>query len=226
MYVNVKDTAKLLSVSEKTVYRWIKRSLVPTYKVHGSYRFKRAELLDWATSKRRHVIEEPFETTQGEKEPLPSLTDSLSAGGIIYRVAGNNRDEVLADAVNHLRMPDEIDLKMLKRMLLIREELSSTGIGDGIALPHPRNALLEHLIRAKVNICFLENPVEFAALDGKSVHTLIIVVSPSLRIQLHLLSLLHLVLRDPALRQMLATQPGREEVIEAIQTAERQLASV
>ncbi|MDD2556968.1 MAG: PTS sugar transporter subunit IIA [Desulfuromonas sp.] len=225
MYVNVKETAKLLSVSEKTVYRWIKRNLVPTYKVHGSYRFKRAELLDWATSKRRNVIEEPFEITQGEKEPLPSLADSISAGGIIYRVAGNNRDEVLADAVNHLRMPDEADLKMLKQVLLIREELSSTGIGDGIALPHPRNAILEHLIRAKVNICFLEHPVEFAALDGKLVHTLIIVVSPSLRIQLHLLSLLHMVLRDSALRKMLATQPRRDEVIKAIRTAEKKLLS-
>ncbi len=226
MYVNVKETAKLLSVSEKTVYRWIKRSLVPTYKVHGSYRFKRAELLDWATSKRRNVIEEPFEITQGEKEPLPSLADSIRAGGIIYRVAGNNRDEVLADAVNHLRMPDEIDLKILKRMLLIREELSSTGIGDGIALPHPRNAILEHLLRAKVNICFLEHPVEFSALDGKPVHTLIIVVSPSLRVQLHLLSMLHLVLRDPTLRQMISSQPGRDEVIEAIHTAEKNLISV
>ncbi|MFA5699824.1 MAG: PTS sugar transporter subunit IIA [Desulfuromonas sp.] len=225
MYVNVKETAKLLSVSEKTVYRWIKRNLVPTYKVHGSYRFKRAELLDWATSKRRNVIEEPFEITQGEKEPLPSLADSISAGGIIYRVVGNNREEVLADSVNHLRMPDEVDLKALKRVLLIREELSSTGIGDGIALPHPRNALLDHLLRAKVNICFLEHPIEFGALDGKPVHTLIIVVSPSLRIQLHLLSLLHLVLRDPALRQMLAAQPGRDEVIAAIQAAERNLVS-
>ncbi|MGM0416417.1 MAG: helix-turn-helix domain-containing protein, partial [Thermodesulfobacteriota bacterium] len=119
MYVNVKETARLLSVSEKTVYRWIKRNLVPTYKVHGSYRFKRAELLDWATSKRRHVIEEPFEISGREKEPLPKLADALNAGGIVYRVAGNSRDEVIADAVSHLRLPDEVDLEMLKKVLII-----------------------------------------------------------------------------------------------------------
>ncbi|MFO7830801.1 MAG: PTS sugar transporter subunit IIA [Desulfuromonadaceae bacterium] len=223
MYVNVKETARLLSVSEKTVYRWIKRNLVPTYKVHGSYRFKRAELLDWATSKRRHVIEEPFELCGREKEPLPKLADALNAGGIVYRVAGNSRDEVIADAVSHLRLPDEVDLEMLKKVLIIREELASTGIGDGIALPHPRNAVLDHLTRAKVNICFLEHPVEYGALDSKPVHTLIIVVSPSLRLQLHLLSVLQYILRDAALRQLLATQPGRDEVFAAIQDAENRI---
>lgn len=220
MYVNVKETAKLLSVSEKTVYRWIKRNLVPTYKVQGSYRFKRAELLDWATSKRRHVVEEPFEMSGREKEPLPKLFDALSAGGIVYRVAGNSRDEVIADAVSHLRLPDEVDLEMLKKVLIIREELASTGIGNGIALPHPRNAILDHLTRPKVNICFLEHPVEYGALDNIPVHTLIIVVSPSLRLQLHLLSVLNYILRDSDLREVLAAQPGRDEILTTIKDAE------
>jgi len=223
MYVNVKETARLLSVSEKTVYRWIKRNLVPTYKVHGSYRFKRAELLDWATSKRRHVNEEPFELSGREKEPLPKLADALNAGGIVYRVAGNSRDSAIADAVSHLRLPDEVDLEMLKKVLIIREELASTGIGDGIALPHPRNAVLDHLTRAKVNICFLEQPVEYGALDRKPVHTMIIVVSPSLRVQLHLLSVLHYILRDSDLREVLAAQPARDEVLAAIQNAEKRI---
>jgi PTS system nitrogen regulatory IIA component len=223
MYVNVKETAKLLSVSEKTVYRWIKRNLVPTYKVHGSYRFKRAELLDWATSKRRHVNEEPLETTPQEKEPLPKLADALNAGGIVYRVAGSTRNEVLTDAVNHLRLPDDVDLEMLKKMLIIREELASTGIGDGFALPHPRNAVLDHLTRAKVNICFLEQPVDYGAIDRKPIHTLIIVISPSLRVQLHLLSLLHYILRDADLRRTLAAQPGRDEIVGAIRDAEARI---
>jgi len=223
MYVNVKETAKLLSVSEKTVYRWIKRNLVPTYKVHGSYRFKRAELLDWATSKRRHVNEEPLETTPQEKEPLPKLADALNAGGIVYRVAGSSRNEVLTDAVNHLRLPDDVDLEMLKKMLIIREELASTGIGDGFALPHPRNAVLDHLTRAKVNICFLEQPVDYGAIDRKPIHTLIIVISPSLRVQLHLLSLLHYILRDADLRRTLAAQPGRDEIVGAIRDAEARI---
>jgi PTS system nitrogen regulatory IIA component len=223
MYVNVKETAKLLSVSEKTVYRWIKRNLVPTYKVHGSYRFKRAELLDWATSKRRHVNEEPLETTPQEKEPLPKLADALNAGGIVYRVAGSSRNEVLTDAVNHLRLPDDVDLEILKKMLIIREELASTGIGDGFALPHPRNAVLDHLTRAKVNICFLEHPVDYGAIDRKPVHTLIIVISPSLRVQLHLLSLLHYILRDADLRRTLAAQPCRDEIVGAIKDAEARI---
>ena len=149
MYATVKEAAKLLSVSEKTVYRWIKQGLVPTYKVQGSYRFNRAELLKWATSRRIGVSEESFEESDAETLPLPTLFAALEAGGVIYRIEGDTRDEMLAEVVAHLRLPDEVDRDSLSQMLIARENLSSTGIGKGIALPHPRNAALDHPPRAE-----------------------------------------------------------------------------
>ena len=51
MTLTVKDIARLLSVSEKTVYRWISQGQLPAYQVHEQYRFNRAEILEWATSR-------------------------------------------------------------------------------------------------------------------------------------------------------------------------------
>ena len=47
--ITVRDAARVLGVSEKTIYRWIDERELPVHRVHGQYRFNRAELLEWAT---------------------------------------------------------------------------------------------------------------------------------------------------------------------------------
>ncbi|MBE0596738.1 MAG: helix-turn-helix domain-containing protein, partial [Desulfuromonadales bacterium] len=142
MNVSVKDAAGLLRVSEKTIYRWIKQEIVPAYKVNEQYRFNRSELLEWATSRRISVPAESLEEIETNAQPLPCLGDALEAGGIFYRIEGKGRSDVLTSVVQHLRLPDEVDRDYLQQVLIARERLASTGIGDGIAIPHPRNPVL------------------------------------------------------------------------------------
>ena len=59
MKLTVRDAAQL-SVTEKTIYRWIKQGAIPAYQVNEQYRFNRAELLEWATSRRLKVSPEIF----------------------------------------------------------------------------------------------------------------------------------------------------------------------
>lgn len=223
MNLSVKDAAQLLSVSEKTIYRWLKQGLVPVYKVNESYRFKRAELLDWATSRRIGVAAEAFEEPESNAEPLPTLVDALELGGVFYRIEGNNRKEVLADAVNHLRLPDDFDRNYLHRVLIARERLGSTALGDGIAIPHPRSPGLLNLTRATVTLCFLEQPVDFKALDGRPVGVLLLILAPYLRAHLHLLSRLGFVLQDAGLRQALREVSSRERIFSALKAAEERI---
>ena len=70
---------------------------------------------------------------------------------------------------------------------MARESLGSTGIGDGIAIPHVRNPIVMHIPRPTITLCFLEHPIDFGALDGQPVHTLFTIVSPTVRAHLHLL---------------------------------------
>ncbi|GAB6082557.1 PTS sugar transporter subunit IIA [Desulfuromonas carbonis] len=220
MNLSVKSAAALLSVSEKTIYRWIKQEIIPAYKIHESYRFNRAELIEWATSRRMGVSAEAFSEPETGSQPLPSLGEALEAGGVFYRIEGKSQDEVLADVVGHLRLPDEVDRDYLRKVLIAREELASTAIGAGIALPHPRNPPLVHIVKPSVTLCFLENPVDFKALDGAPVQILLTVLSPSVRIHLHLLSLLGFALRDPGFRNALQEQAGREPIFAALTEAE------
>ncbi|MEJ2200210.1 MAG: PTS sugar transporter subunit IIA [Desulfuromonadaceae bacterium] len=223
MNLSVKDAAKLLNLSEKTIYRWIKQEIIPAYRVHEQYRFNRTELLEWATSRRMGVSSELFHEPETDATPLPTLSEALEAGGVFYRVEGANRDQALTQIAQQLRLPEEVDRVYLHQVLLARERIASTGIGDGIAIPHPRNPVLLHITKPTVTLCFLERPIEFHALDGKPVRILFTVITPTLRSHLHLLSKLGFVLRHPTFKQVLLAEGSREEIFSALRRCEQQL---
>jgi PTS system nitrogen regulatory IIA component len=224
MQLGVRSAADLLNVSEKTIYRWIKEGKLPGYRVNDQYRFNRAELLEWATSNKINVSpallsEEPSQAA-GQ---LPTLLEALRSGGIHYRVPGNDKSQVLAAVVELMHLPQEVNRQFLLQVLLARESLGSTGIGDGVAIPHVRNPIVMHIPQPTITLCMLERPVDFAAMDGKPVHTLFTIVSPTIRAHLHLLSRLAFCLQQDAVKHALGQQLDRDGIMAAIANAEAQL---
>jgi nitrogen PTS system EIIA component len=215
MQLTVKDVAGLLNISEKTVYRWIDERKLPGYRLSGQYRFNRAELLEWSTANRINVSPRIFEEPESGSGPLPELSDALERGGIYYRLAGTNKPAALRSVVEVLRLPDEVDRGFLLEVLLAREALEPTAIGDGIAIPHVRNPIVLHVPQPVVTLCFLEAPVDFGALDGQPVQTLFTLVSPTVKAHLYLLSRLTFALRNPDFKALIVRQAGRDDILAA-----------
>lgn len=213
MQLTVRDAARLLQVSEKTVYRWVADRGLPAHRVGDQYRFHRAELLEWVIANRvnasPHLIEEP----EASAAALPQLSDALEAGGVYYRVEGHDRDSVLRSIAHAVRLPEGTDPDFLFEVLRAREILASTAVGDGIAIPHPRHPVVLHVTRPSVALCFLEEPVEYGALDGKPVTALFLILSPSVRGHLHLLSRLAFALQQPGFRAAVLQQAARQELL-------------
>jgi nitrogen PTS system EIIA component len=224
MNLSVHDAANLLRVSEKTIYRWIKQQAVPAYRVKDQYRFNQSELLEWATSRRLNVSSEIFHEPEDEGQALPSLLSALEAGGVFYRIAGFDKESALLEVVQVLRLPEEVDREFLLRVLLAREAIAPTAVGDGIAIPHARKPLVLSVRRPSLALCFLERPIVYGALDGKPVDTLFTIISPTTRAHLHLMSKLSFVLRDSGVRRAVRQQAPRREILREIGRAEQQLA--
>jgi PTS system nitrogen regulatory IIA component len=222
MQLTVREVAGLLKVSEKTVYRWIKAREIPAYRINEQYRFHRAELLEWATARRIGVSADIFRE-EGEGR-LPGLGDALLAGGIVYRLVATDVGSALRAVVEVMRLPDEVDREQLLQVLLAREALASTAIGDGIAIPHVRNPIVLHVTRPAITLSFLEHPVDFGALDGKPVHCLFTIVSPTVRAHLTLLSRLAFALRDPGFQRAIRRQALRNEILAELRRVEAGLA--
>ena len=220
MQLGVREVAKLLNVSEKTVYRWVSQGTLPAYKVNDQYRFNRAELLEWATSQKLNVSAEIFQEPESKLRPMPQLADALQDGGVFYRISGSDKESVLRSVVETMRLPEEVDRNFLLRVLLAREEMASTGVGEGIAIPHVRSPIVLHVARPMISLCFLDKPVDFGALDGQPVYALFTLISPTVRAHLHLLSRLAFILRDAPFKELVKKQALREEIVAAARQLE------
>ena len=223
MQLNVRETAKILNVSEKTVYRWIQERSLPAYRVNEQYRLHWSEVLDWATSQKIKVPAGAFPKSDSKDGLLVGLGEALQAGGIFYDVGGSDKETALQSIVAVLRLPEEVDREFLNQVLLAREALGSTAIGDGIAIPHVRNPVVLHVAKPTITLCFLEKPVDFGAMDGKPVQALFCLISPTIRAHLHLLSRIAFALRDPELKASILRRAPKEEILKGVRRLEEGL---
>lgn len=226
MQLSVKDIAKLLNVTEKTIYRWIKQESIPVYRINDQCRFNRAEIIEWATSRRIPLSADILTEPDGSSSRLPSLAETVKTGGIVYRLGGSDKQTVLRNIVDVMHLPEEVDREFLYQVLLARENLGSTGVGDGIAIPHVRNPIVLHITKPTITLCFLEHPINFGAIDGEPVDTLFTLISPTVRAHLHLLSRLGFVLQNPAFKEALKKQLLRDKILEELARAESALPAI
>lgn len=220
MQLSVKDAAALLNVPEDTIYEWVKEEEIPSHNINEQIRFNRSELLEWATARNIQISPDLFSAAEPGKPRLPSLTSALAEGGVAYQVPGSDQPSVLKAVVDLLRLPEEMDRDFLYQILLARESMGSTGVGDGIAIPHVRNPVVLHVSKPTVTLCFLKTPIDFQAVDGKPVDTLFTLISPTVKIHLHLLSRLGYVLRNKEVKAALKRRAPQDELMRLITAAE------
>ncbi len=214
MLIRATEAAALLQTDEKTVDKWIKKEGLPATLVNGRFRINRVDLLEWATDHGIKVPPELFVTT-GADILFPTLAEAFEAGGIHYGVAGSDKLSVLRNLVRLLKLPPQQDPEFLLQILLAREALGTTAIGDGIAIPHVRNPILLNEPAPAITLCFLGQPVDFGALDGMPVKILFMLSSPTVKAHLHLLSRLAYALRDKGFRAALGRSCDPAGILEA-----------
>ncbi len=217
MDLTVRDVTRLFQVSEKTVYRWIREKGLAAYLVQDQYRFSRAVLLEWA---RTFGLTIPPGFLGDETPQGLALTTALTAGGIYYNIPGSTKEEVFSAIAQQVRLPASFSAEELKKLLLAREALSSTGIGHGVAVPHVRDPIVLPIEAAAISVCFLKTPLDFDAIDGKAVHTFFLLLSPTIRDHLKLLSKVAYVLHDAALLNMLVRRETEGRLLDKIREME------
>jgi PTS system nitrogen regulatory IIA component len=212
MLLNVSDASELLKTPENQIYRWVDSGELPCAWVNGRPCFNRAELLEWALSRKLPVDPERFQDARSDAHRPPDLAAALKAGGIHRLDVGPDRDAVLKAVVDKLPLPEDADRDLLLSVLLAREASSSTGVGGGIAIPHVRQPVALSGAQAAVALCFLEKPVDFKAPDGQPVHTLFFIVSPTIASHLQLLAQLAAALHDAAFKSAVLRQRPPDEI--------------
>ena len=226
MELTINDIVRIFAVPEETVNHWIEKKEMPCIKANEQYRFNYIELLDWALKEKIQLTPEAL--TLGNRENYKSyvLYQAIKNGHIYYDIPGDNREEILKSVVEVLPLPPKLNKKSLWQMLIAREELDSTATGGGIAIPHVRNPVVLHIDQPSITLCFLKKPVDFKAIDGKPVFILFVLLSPSVKTHLAILSRLAYCLQSTKLQEYLHSKATQEEILAEIMVLESKLSPV
>jgi len=216
MQLDLQEFAECLDMPPSTVERWIRQGRIPVRKRANVCEFSQPLIEKWAEANHLKFVP-PGENRHPEAEETNEAIDDLSSvmrrGGVFYDIPGENVSEVLGAAVEkvpYFETPEQ--KKALYESLKAREEMMSTGIGKGVAIPHPRTPMTENEIPAFITTCFLKRPIDYQAIDKKPVFVLFVLVSPSAKLHLHLLAQLSFCLRDESFLKLLGKYPTPEEL--------------
>jgi PTS system nitrogen regulatory IIA component len=154
-----------------------------------------------------------------KNENDPELAGLMERGGVLYGVKGTTPKEVLTAIIGALPSSVYAEKERLLEAVLEREELMSTGISGGIALPHPRSPMAKENEQF-VTIAFPASPVDWKALDGGLVASVLLIVSASAKLHLHTLSKINFLCRQEKFVSLLKNRASREEITAAVREAE------
>lgn len=220
---SLKTVADALDLPLTTVERWIRQGRIPIQRDGSQAVFSPAALERWA---RVHHLSFSLGGGRDDDETpemLDSLVSAMKRGKVCYGVAGADVPSILHAVVASVDfLPAEIR-EALYEKLMERERMASTGIGNGIAIPHPRDPLSSPPDSPIITTCFAEKPVPYSAIDDQPVSILFLLISPTIKHHLHLLSRLSYCIRDGDFVDFLQTQPDAGALHSRIAEFEKRL---
>ena len=167
--LTIEEVAKYLRVSERTVYDWAQKGEIPSGKIGTVWRFKKSEIENW-------VNERLSTGTKNTTTSTPvQIRNILSPDRIVFLHQSTKHDALLELADKLSTAPQIKKAQELSSEIINREELMSTAIGRGIAIPHVRLSSVTDLVMAvgisKVDI------IDFATLDDEPVKLLFMIAA-------------------------------------------------
>jgi len=166
--LTIEEVANYLRVSDRTVYDWAQRGEIPAGKIGTVWRFKKSEVEKW--------VNERLSSSAGrKKDDIVQVKNILAPNRVIF-ISQTSRHDALVELATALssapqvKRSDELVSEILKR-----EDLMSTAIGRGIAIPHVRLSSVTDLVMA-VGVC--KTPVtDFQPIDDMPVSLLFMIAA-------------------------------------------------
>ncbi|MBF0441930.1 MAG: PTS sugar transporter subunit IIA [Oligoflexales bacterium] len=213
MILNMQDAARLLNLSEKKLMKYIKNGDLTASCVDDCYSFNKTELIEWAI---RHGIK--VSEKKSKKPPSVgadndvSLGPMLRRGGIHRDIPSKDHDCILWAMIKRLPFPEKVDKNSVFELIRLHESMGITSIGSGIAIPNVGSPIVSGGILTSVSIFFLEEPIALPSPDNIPVEVIFLILSPSARVHLEVLSRLSQDLNKREFIAMLRLGASDEEI--------------
>ncbi len=215
-----REVADLLGLPLVTIQRWEHQGKIPFKQTRSQKWYKRKEIMEWAELHDMMIRKE----SAGKKVKTGEiLSQAVERGGIHHGIGGSDVYTVFQHALDHLSYLETADRSLILNEMLNREELASTAIGNGIAIPHTRERLDLGLNAVYIPVLFLENPVEFNAIDGAPVFVLFMIFTANTGDHLKILSRIGYTLKDEGVVQILNERNRKNNLLTKISEIEQRI---
>ncbi len=144
------------------------------------------------------------------------IDDLIKNGGILYDVDGRTPEEVYKNICTQCAFPENLSSQDVFVELMQREELMSTAVGHGIAIPHPRHPILKDSKNQQIIVAYLKNPIVMNAPDAKPVYVLFLILTCSAKVHLQALSRLAFLFQKEEFRKILESKPNRQVFLQTL----------
>ncbi len=203
--LTIEEVAKYLRVSDRTVYDWAQKGEIPAGKIGTVWRFKKSEVENWVNAKLSSDA-----TRQADMSV--QVRNVLSQERVVFINHTSKRDAIVELSQVLATAPQVKNAAELTQEILKREELMSTAIGRGIAIPHVRLASVTDLVMA-VGVC--KKPIEdFQTFDDEPVNLLFMIAAAYNQHSYYLKTISHFSakLKDSDLRAAISTSSSEQEI--------------
>ena len=144
----------------------------------------------------------------------------IERGGFLTNVEGHSPKDVYSNVCKLIDLPSNITTNDLCDELMQREQVLSTAVGQGIAIPHPRRPLIQNDDEQRIIVSFLKNPLDMNAPDSKKVFVMFILLSKSTQFHIKALSELAKLFRNEKFLKILNSKPSKNDFLTAIKYAD------
>jgi PTS system nitrogen regulatory IIA component len=222
----------MLGADVRRVERMAQRGEIPCQKIGGQYRFNRAQITEWLQEQmggmsHAHLAEVDAgmtahrETTEDEAIITPLLVPEAVTTSLGSRTKSSTLRELVSLATATGRVHDE---RELLEAVMHREELCSTAMEGGIAIPHPRRPL-PHTIAEPILVVARTQGIAFGAPDGKLTQLFFLTASQDDRHHLHILARLCRMLHDEKFVTRLEEAETPAEIMDLMTNRETEVLS-
>jgi PTS system nitrogen regulatory IIA component len=224
MDLEMQEVAELLSIPQNLLQEWIKEGKIPAYHMNDQIRFNRQEIEAWLLSQ-QHLVQQEEGAEKMTKRSATlryNLFRALNNGDVFCDIQAGSKVEVISQTMHRLAPLLHLDAEVLTELFIEREQLVSTGVGGGFAIPHARDFLL-HGHRDFVVIVYLSEPIDYDAIDNVPIHTLFFLMASDDKRHLGLLSKIAHLASSKAMREVLQQKPSKAELLEVVKNWETAL---
>ncbi|OGV62062.1 MAG: hypothetical protein A2498_07530 [Lentisphaerae bacterium RIFOXYC12_FULL_60_16] len=215
------ELADYLRIAEKSVLRMVNKGEIPGLKVGNQWRFPKVVIDSWMASRMRSAPDEAMSELMRKTDVQVPLSRLMYPGKVLLDMTPADKPGIFRQLVQPL-VQDRIigDPEPFIIRLQERENMVSTAVGRGIALPHPRHPGDVHATRSSVVFGRCPQGVDFDAPDGRPVTLFFLICATGDVVHLRIMSRLAWMLRDVAFVEQLGSVVSEADVLTAIMRKE------